>query len=90
MEIKKELLLKIFIRISFIIFLYFIDETRLFEAFSTYKIFTLELISIFCNLRVSRQKIADILKTISGKMILLVKRKITPLIKDSQRCDKLQ
>ena len=30
-----------------------LDETRFFETFSTYKIFSLELIAIFCNLRVS-------------------------------------
>lgn len=30
-----------------------LDETKFFETFSTYKIFTLELISIFCNIRVS-------------------------------------
>jgi hypothetical protein len=35
-------------------FFSFKDETRLFETFSTYKIFTLELISIFCSLRVSK------------------------------------
>ncbi len=29
-----------------------LDETKFFETFSTYKIFTLELISIFCNIRV--------------------------------------
>ncbi len=32
----------------------FLDESKYFETFSTYKIFTLELISIFCNIRVSR------------------------------------
>ncbi len=30
-----------------------LDEARFFETFSTYKIFSLELISIFCSIRVS-------------------------------------
>ena len=30
-----------------------LDEVKFFETFSTYKIFTLELISVYCNIRVS-------------------------------------
>lgn len=30
-----------------------LDEARFFETFSTYKIFSLELISIFCSIRVT-------------------------------------
>ena len=31
-----------------------LDEVKFFETFSTYKIFSLELISVFCNIRVSQ------------------------------------
>ena len=56
-KISRFLNKKNYLSLIFLSLIFLPGEIRLFETFSTYKIFTLELISVYCSIRVILNKI---------------------------------